>query len=33
MRIIVLGIPDEYQFMDTELVRLIESKMRRWLPA
>jgi len=32
-RIIVLGIPDEYQFMDTELVRLLESKMRRWLPA
>ena len=31
-RIIVLDIPDEYEFMDPHLVRLLEAKMRRWLP-
>lgn len=31
-RIIVLDIPDDYNFMDPHLVRLLEAKMRRWLP-
>ncbi|WP_298464293.1 phosphotyrosine protein phosphatase [uncultured Erythrobacter sp.] len=31
-RVIVLDIPDEYEFMDAHLVRLLEAKMRRWLP-
>ena len=30
-RIVVLGIPDDYAFMDTGLVRLLETKMRNWL--
>lgn len=32
-RIIVLDIPDEYEFMDEELVRLLKTKMLRHLPA
>ena len=31
-RIVVLDIPDEYEFMDESLVLLLETKMRRWLP-
>ncbi|MEP1422882.1 MAG: phosphotyrosine protein phosphatase [Erythrobacter sp.] len=30
--VIVLDIPDEYKFMDPHLVRLLKTKMRRWLP-
>jgi predicted protein tyrosine phosphatase len=32
-RIICLDIPDEYDFMDPVLIRLLESKVRRFLPA
>jgi predicted protein tyrosine phosphatase len=31
-RIICLDIPDEYEFMDPGLVRLLETKMSRFLP-
>lgn len=31
-RIVVLDIPDDYEFMDPALVRVLEAKMRRWLP-
>ena len=31
-RIVVLDIPDEFEFMDESLVMLLETKMRRWLP-
>ena len=31
-RIVVLDIPDEYQFMDEGLVRLLKAKMTRFLP-
>jgi predicted protein tyrosine phosphatase len=31
-RLIVLGIPDDYAFMDPALVRLLRAKMLRWLP-
>jgi predicted protein tyrosine phosphatase len=31
-RIVCLEIPDEYEFMDPELVRLLEARMRRHLP-
>ena len=31
-RLVVLDIPDEYEFMDPHLVRLLKAKMRRWLP-
>jgi predicted protein tyrosine phosphatase len=31
-RIIVLGIPDEYEFMDEELIRILKAKMLRHLP-
>ena len=31
-RLVVLGIPDDYEFMDPQLVRLLETKMQRWLP-
>ncbi len=30
-RVIVLGIPDEYEFMDPQLVRLLRAKMARWV--
>jgi len=32
-RVVCLDIPDEYDFMDPELVRLLEAKVRRFLPA
>jgi predicted protein tyrosine phosphatase len=32
-RIICLGIPDEYEFMDPALVRLLQAKLMRYLPA
>jgi len=28
----VLGIPDQYDFMDEHLIRLLDAKMRPWLP-
>lgn len=31
-RIVVLGIPDDFEFMDEALVELLETKMRSWLP-
>ncbi len=31
-RLIVLDIPDEYEFMDEGLVRLLKAKMVRYLP-
>lgn len=31
-RIICLDIPDDYEFMDPDLVRLLEAKMTRHLP-
>ncbi len=31
-RIICLDIPDDYEFMDEELVRLLETKVTRFLP-
>ncbi len=31
-RVIVLGIPDDYDFMDPQLIRLLRAKMARWLP-
>ncbi len=30
-RVVVLGIPDDYAFMDPSLIRLLQSKMDRWL--
>ncbi len=32
-RIVVLDIPDDYQFMDDDLVSLLNSRMTRHLPA
>ena len=32
-RLVVLGIPDDYEYMDPQLVRLLEAKMARWLPS
>jgi predicted protein tyrosine phosphatase len=32
-RIICLDIPDDYDFMQPELVRLLETKVSRYLPA
>ena len=31
-RIVCLDIPDNYEFMDLELVRLLKAKMNRFLP-
>jgi predicted protein tyrosine phosphatase len=31
-RVIVLDIPDEYEFMDPTLVRLLKAKVTRFLP-
>ncbi len=31
-RVRVLGIPDNYAFMDPDLVRLLERKCAAWLP-
>lgn len=31
-RVITLDIPDEYEFMDPELIALLKAKMARWLP-
>ena len=31
-RVIVLNIPDDYEFMDPDLVALLKDKMERWLP-
>jgi predicted protein tyrosine phosphatase len=32
-RIVCLDIPDDYAFMDEELVRLLTLRMRRFLPS
>ncbi|MGV3556135.1 MAG: low molecular weight protein tyrosine phosphatase family protein [Croceibacterium sp.] len=32
-RIVCLDIPDEYEFMNPDLVRLLQSRMQRHLPA
>ncbi len=32
-RVICLDIPDNYEFMDPELVRLLKERMARFLPA
>jgi len=32
-RVICLDIPDEYEFMDPELVRLLKVKVGRFFPA
>ena len=31
-RVIVLNIPDEYEYMDPDLVALLKDKIARWLP-
>jgi predicted protein tyrosine phosphatase len=31
-RVICLDIPDEYDFMDPDLIQLLKSKVRRFLP-
>ena len=31
-RLVCLDIPDEYEFMDPGLVRLLEHRMARYLP-
>ncbi|MEP0191709.1 MAG: phosphotyrosine protein phosphatase [Erythrobacter sp.] len=31
-RIVVLDIPDEFDFMDPKLVRLLRSKTLKWMP-
>lgn len=30
-RVIVLGIPDDYEFMDPELIRILEAKVLQFL--
>jgi predicted protein tyrosine phosphatase len=30
-RLVVLDIPDDFEFMDPALVALLKSRMRRWL--
>jgi predicted protein tyrosine phosphatase len=30
--VIVLNIPDDYAFMDPELIRLLKARMWKWLP-
>jgi predicted protein tyrosine phosphatase len=32
-RLIVLDIPDEYEFMDDGLIRLLQTKVSRFLPS
>lgn len=32
-RVVCLGIPDDYDYMDPDLVRLLEAKVPRYLPA
>lgn len=32
-RLVVLNIPDEYEFMDEGLIKLLKAKMLRYLPA
>lgn len=31
-RIVTLDIPDDYEFMDQALIRLLENRMARYLP-
>jgi len=30
-RVVVLGIPDDYEYMDADLVRLLEARVGPWL--
>jgi predicted protein tyrosine phosphatase len=30
-QLVVLGIPDEYDFMQPELVRLLNARLQRWI--
>ena len=32
-RLVCLDIPDDYEFMDPDLVRLLEARLARYLPA
>lgn len=32
-KVVVLGIPDKYDFMDADLIALLKSKVLRYLPA
>jgi predicted protein tyrosine phosphatase len=32
-RIVCLDIPDDYAFMDADLIRLLEARMARYLPS
>lgn len=32
-RLIVLNVPDDFEFMDPDLIRLLRAKMQRWLPS
>jgi predicted protein tyrosine phosphatase len=32
-RVVCLEIPDEYEFMDPDLVRLLKAKVPRYLPS
>ncbi|WP_331710037.1 MULTISPECIES: hypothetical protein [unclassified Sphingomonas] len=32
-RIVCLDIPDEYEFMDPGLIRLLEARLARYLPS
>jgi len=31
-RVVVLGVRDEYEYMDSKLVELLTARMARWLP-
>ena len=30
-QLVVLGIPDEYEYMQPELVKLLNARLRRWI--
>ncbi len=30
-QLVVLGIPDEYEYMQSELVRLLKARLQRWI--
>ena len=30
--VVVLSIPDDYEYMDPDLIDILKAKMRRWLP-
>jgi predicted protein tyrosine phosphatase len=31
--LVVLGIPDDFEFMQPELVRLLKARLQRWIGA